>query len=61
VFPRLDIKQARQSHWYTVRVAAERYALRVSPRRRPLLWRASRAVRPCPRRMRRRLIGYGAR
>jgi len=41
VWPRLDVnKRWPCNKWRSVRWAAERYAVRVKPRTRPLLWRA---------------------
>ena len=37
VYPRLR-KADRDHYWYAVRCAAERYAVRVEPRTRPLKW-----------------------
>jgi hypothetical protein len=37
VYPRLP-RADKRSYWYAVRCAAERYAVRASPRTRPLRW-----------------------
>jgi hypothetical protein len=44
-YPRLGRSQPRW-RWYAVRLAAERYMMRVSPRSRPLRWRLRPGVLP---------------
>jgi hypothetical protein len=44
VYPRLR-KADRDHYWYAVRCAAERYAVRVEPRTRPLKWIAKQNLR----------------
>jgi hypothetical protein len=46
-YPRLDAsKRHPEWMWWAVRWAAERWAVRVEPRTRPLLWRAKPGVVP---------------
>jgi hypothetical protein len=43
-FPRVDVRHQPHWRWHDVRQIAERFAVRVEPRTRPLLWRAKPGV-----------------